>query len=245
MILTELEKPTFEGEVLLCEDNSMNQKVICEHLKKVGLKTVVAENGKVGVDMVQSRMQKGEKQFDLIFMDMHMPVMDGLEATEKILELKTGVPIVAMTANIMSHDRELYKESGMDGYVGKPFTSQELWRCLMKYFTPINGQEEDKTKSEQADEKLQQDLINVFVNSNRDKHKEIVNAIITGDIKLAHRLAHTIKSNAAQLGKTALQKAADDIENALVDEINNVTRQELDIFGKELAAVIAELESLI
>jgi len=138
IMFCELNKPAFRGEVLLCEDNTINQEVICEHLDRVGLKTVVAENGKIGVELVRSRMQKGEKLFDLIFMDMHMPVMDGLSATEKILELNTGVPIVAMTANVMPHDRELYKARGMNDCVGKPFTSQELWRCLMKFFTPIN-----------------------------------------------------------------------------------------------------------
>ncbi|MCL2270899.1 MAG: ATP-binding protein, partial [Treponema sp.] len=126
----EIEKPVFEGEVLLCEDNIMNQQVICEHLAKVGLTAVVADNGKRGVEMVQSRKENGGKQFDLIFMDMHMPVMDGLEAAEKILELNTGIPIIAMTANIMSNDREIYRMSGMNDCVGKPFSSQELWRCL-------------------------------------------------------------------------------------------------------------------
>jgi signal transduction histidine kinase len=135
----EIDKPTFEGEVLLCEDNAMNQHVIREHLSRVGLKTVVAEDGKIGVDMVHSRVLSGEKQFDLIFMDMHMPVMDGLEATAKIMELNTGIPIVAMTANIMSDDVELYKESGMSDCVGKPFTSQELWHCLLKYLKPLSG----------------------------------------------------------------------------------------------------------
>jgi PAS domain S-box-containing protein len=131
-VLNEMAKPFFDGEILLCEDNVMNQQVICEHLARVGLKTVVAENGKIGVEMVQSRKEKGKKQFDLIFMDMHMPVMDGLEAAAKIIELDTGVPMVAMTANIMSDDRELYKASGMTDCVGKPFSSQELWHCLVK-----------------------------------------------------------------------------------------------------------------
>jgi CheY-like chemotaxis protein len=131
--LNELEKPLFEGEVLLCEDNVMNQQVICEHLARVGFKTVVAENGKIGVEMVKDRREKGEKQFDLIFMDIHMPVMDGIEASTKIIELDAGIPIVAMTANIMSGDLEKYKQSGMSDFIGKPFTSQELWRCLLKY----------------------------------------------------------------------------------------------------------------
>jgi CheY-like chemotaxis protein len=88
--------------------------------------------------MVKARMDEGVKQFDLIFMDMHMPVMDGLEASEAIMKLNTGIPIVAMTANIMSNETEIYKSKGMIDCVGKPFTSQELWHCLMKYFKPLS-----------------------------------------------------------------------------------------------------------
>jgi len=134
----EIDKPSFEGEILVCEDNQMNQRVIIEHLGKLGLKVEIAENGQEGIDRVRSRINKGMKPFNLIFMDIHMPVMDGVEATAKILELGTGTPIVAMTANIMMSDREHYKAAGMVDYLGKPFTSQELWRCLLKHLKPVS-----------------------------------------------------------------------------------------------------------
>jgi len=133
----EFEMPVFEGEILLCEDNFINQQIICEQLTRVGLKTVIAGNGKIGVEMVQRRLHTGEKLFDMIFMDIHMPVMDGLEAASRILALNTGIPIAAITANIMPNDLEVYKMNGMHDCVGKPFSSQELWRCLGKYFKPI------------------------------------------------------------------------------------------------------------
>jgi CheY-like chemotaxis protein len=135
----EIDKPEFEGEILLCEDNEMNQEVICEQLTRVGIKTVVAENGQIGVDLVKSRIQKKEKMFNLIFMDMHMPVMDGLDASTEIQKLNLGIPIVAMTANIMPNDMEIYKMSGIIDCVSKPFTSQELWHCLLKYFIPLDN----------------------------------------------------------------------------------------------------------
>ena len=138
IVINELEAPSFEGEILLCEDNGMNQEIVCENLEKIGFKTVVASNGKIGVDIINRRRENGEKQVDLVFMDIHMPVMDGLEASAKILELDANIPVVAMTANIMTEDMEIYKRSGMNDCVGKPFTSQELWHCLMKYFTPLD-----------------------------------------------------------------------------------------------------------
>ena len=251
IVLSDIEKPTFEGEVLLCEDNVMNQHVICEHLERIGLKAVVAENGKIGLDMVKSRFERGEKQFDLIFMDMHMPVMDGLEASSKIFELNTGVPIIALTANVMANDREIYRMSGMYDCVGKPFTSQELWHCLMKYLTPVSFQSGNAKKTPnnaeyqiETDVKFQRELQSLFVRTNRTKYEEIVNARKTGDIKLAHRLAHTLKSNAGQLGKTLLQQAAAALEHQLAGIEDLATEEQMSLLKTELDAVLFSLANV-
>jgi PAS domain S-box-containing protein len=243
IVLNKIDKPSFEGEVLLCEDNVMNQQVICEHLARVGLKTVVADNGKIGVDMVRSRMEKGEKQFDLIFMDMHMPVMDGLEAAAKIMELTTEIPIVAMTANVMSNDLEVYKTSGINDCVGKPFTSQELWRCLMKYFRPVSWQTVNDVQQTNDEDKLQQKMIASFLRDSRNRYSEITGAMNAGDIKLAHRLAHSLKGNAGQLGKKQLQKAAADIEEQLKGGQNLATEDQMAALERELNAALVELEA--
>ncbi|MCL2440401.1 MAG: ATP-binding protein [Treponema sp.] len=243
--LNRLEKPAFKGEVLLCEDNVMNQQVINEHLTRVGLDTVIAENGRIGVDMVYERKIKGIKQFDLIFMDIHMPVMDGLEASEKIISFNTGIPIVAITANIMNSDKELYQKSGMSDYIGKPFTSQELWHCLMKYFKPEKWQKEDKNKQKQSDNEMRRKLIENFVINNKNKIDEIINALNTEDIKLAYRLAHNLKSNAGQLDKNKLSKAAEEVEYNLKNEENHVTSAQIETLKIELSAVIAEFTPMI
>jgi len=241
----EIEKPTFKEEILLCEDNLMNQEVISEHLARVGIKTVIAENGKIGLDMVQSRMEKGEKQFGLIFMDVHMPVMDGLEASSKILKLNTGVPIIAMTANIMSTDMETYLQSGMKDCIGKPFTSQELWHLLLKYFTPIDTGNAQKSAQVEASKDFNKKILLLFLNDNINKYEEIIKALNAGNFKDAHRLAHTLKSNAAQIGKTLLQQAAANIENRLRDGINQVSEEQLKILEAELNAVLNELQPML
>jgi len=247
--LKEIEKPSFEGEILVCEDNVMNQQVIKEHLARVGIATVVAENGKVGVDAVSERIKNNHKLFDLVFMDMHMPVMDGLEASAKIRELDSTIPIVAMTANIMADDMDVYKASGMKDCVCKPFTSQELWRCLLKYFTPVKKEE---TASDintmidslpESDAEFQKTLRKVFYNSSINKYTEINDAISKKDIKLAHRLAHTLKGNAGQVGKTDLQKAAAQVEHHLRDGINLVTEELFAVLKKELDQVLSEFSA--
>jgi signal transduction histidine kinase/CheY-like chemotaxis protein len=240
-----IEKPAFNGDILVCEDNAMNQRVICEYLTRVGLKPFVAENGKEGVDMVRSRMENGEKPFNLIFMDMHMPVMDGLEAASTINSLQTGTPIVAMTANVMSTDRELYKMNGMSDYVGKPFTSQILWQCLMKDFTPVkkNGRQENIWIEE--DMALQKEAKIIFAKNKQNKFDEIADAIKTNDIKLAHRLTHTLKGNAGLIGRPGLQAAADEVEQALKRGNNLVTGEQLKILETELNMALNELAPLL
>jgi len=241
IVFSDIKKPKFKGEVLLCEDNIMNQQVICEHLSRVGLEAVIADNGKIGVEMVEGRIAENKKQFDLVFMDIHMPIMDGLEASEMIHNLAPDIPIIALTANIMAHDRELYKQSKMVGYVGKPFTSQELWRCLMKYFTPIEWSVENSVKQIQEDDELMVKLVASFVSRNKDKYAEIEKALEENDIKLAHRLVHTLKSNAGQLKKKLLQQASQVVEDALSGGKNLASPKEWSVLKHELEDVLNDL----
>jgi len=168
--------------------------------------------------------------------------MDGLEASEKIKNLHTGVPIVAMTANVMFNDREIYKKSGMIECVGKPFTTQELWRCLIKYFTPISSGVDKNAKLE-ANLEFQRKFQALFVKNNRDKYQEIVAALDSGDIVLAHRQAHSLKGDAGQIGKIILQKAAADVEQNLKDGKKLVTAEQLNILKLELDLVVSEFVS--
>ena len=251
VVLNEIERPEFRGDVLLCEDNVMNQQVICEHLVRVGLKPTVAENGKVGVEKVMNRINNGQKQFDLIFMDMHMPVMDGLEASTEIIKFNLNIPMVAMTANIMADDMDVYKLSGMVDCLGKPFTSQELWRCLLKYLTPIreieNKKDQNLTNKDamlEYDLEFQKSLEKYFVKSNQMKYEEIIKALKDDDIKLAHRMVHSLKSNAGQIGKIRLQSAALAVERQLKDGVNNTKEEQLVMLEKELNTALVDLEVL-
>ena len=241
IVLDESGKPNFEGEILICEDNEMNQQVISEHLERVGLRSIVANNGKEGVDIVKNRMLNGEKPFDLIFMDIHMPVMDGLEAASKITALKTETPIVAMTANIMTNDINLYKKSGIPDCVNKPFTSHELWECLSKYFQPVGTSPIDKRNQIEKDKTLQKKISISFAKNNQTTYAMIKKAIEAGELKLAHRLAHTLKANAGQIGKEQLRKAAEAIETALEGGKNTLTEAQMELLETELKTVLEEL----
>jgi signal transduction histidine kinase/CheY-like chemotaxis protein len=245
LLLNEINKPEFSGEVLICEDNYLNQQVICDHLEKVGLKAVLANNGRDGLDIITSRINSGETLFDLIFMDIHMPVMDGLEAASKIAGLGVKTPIVALTANILADDIELYKKSGMSDYLGKPFTSQELWRCLMNHLTVTNFTVIDKKRQSADDEALHKLLTLNFVKSNQNKFEEIQEALGAGDITLAYRLVHTLKGNAGQIGEKKLQQAAAAAESMLAEGKNLLTKTQSEILKAELNLVLEKLAPVL
>jgi signal transduction histidine kinase/CheY-like chemotaxis protein len=237
----ELKTPSFDGDVLLCEDNLMNQEVICEHLSRVGLKTVVADNGRIGLEIFKKQIENKDKQFDLIFTDIHMPVMDGLEFSSEIRKLDSVTPIVAITANIMPTDMEIYKQNGMNDCISKPFTTQELWRCLMKYFISSNYESEQKKEMSEREQHKKNKLL--FYKTNRKIKEEITDALNNNDITLAHRLVHSLKSNSEQIGKTILRKAAYDMEQNLKDGKNLVTPQQIDTLKMELDAVLLQLQT--
>jgi signal transduction histidine kinase/CheY-like chemotaxis protein len=119
-------------KVLVVEDNIINQKLIIKILNNIGLQVTVANNGEEAV-----RLRK-EKDYDIIFMDIQMPVMDGVEATQKILEYErqkglSHIPIIAVTANALVGDREKYMSHGMDGYITKPVDIPKIEEFIIKF----------------------------------------------------------------------------------------------------------------
>jgi CheY-like chemotaxis protein len=110
--------------ILLAEDNKVNQKLASRMLEKLGHEVVIAENGEEAIE----KMKQGD--FDLILMDVQMPIMDGFQATKKIRESEQKgnkhIPIIALTAYAMKGDREKCLKAGMDGYLSKPINLKEI-----------------------------------------------------------------------------------------------------------------------
>ncbi len=123
----------FDAKILLVEDNPINQMVAQKMLEKVGVKPILANNG------VEALKLLNEQSFDLVLMDCQMPEMDGFDATREIRRLdimalnQQPLPVVAMTANVMSGDRERCLDVGMDDYIGKPVQRDQLASVLNKW----------------------------------------------------------------------------------------------------------------
>lgn len=119
--------PALQGEVLLVEDSEMNQQLIAAYLQNMGTSVTFADNGEEAVSIVR------QKDFDLIYMDMLMPVMSGEDAVRSLREAGCKTPIVMLTANDKQEDRESCQRAGSDDYLTKPVTKSALYRMTARY----------------------------------------------------------------------------------------------------------------
>jgi signal transduction histidine kinase/CheY-like chemotaxis protein len=133
---------TIKGaSILVAEDNEFNQQIATELLTDAGFKVEIAENGRESIEMLDKRL------YDIVLMDMQMPVMDGVTATKEIRkdERFKDLPILAMTANVMEADIEKCREAGMWDHIGKPIDPDELFAKLLKWVKPRKIEEIQET----------------------------------------------------------------------------------------------------
>ena len=133
----------------------------------------------------------------------------------------------------------------MPEHLGKPFTSQELWRILLKFLKPVSTSVIDEDEHEQSKNEMQQTLRINFVMKNQTKYAEITEAIASGNRELAHRIAHTLKSNAGFIGKIGLQNAAAEVEALILGELPTIPEEKMALLEIELASVLEELKPLM
>jgi CheY-like chemotaxis protein len=224
--------------VLLVEDNELNQEVAMGLLEPAHMSIDLAENGEVAVRMV------GEHDYDLVLMDMQMPVMDGIAATKAIRSNPRfrELPIIAMTANAMDADREICRQAGMNDHVSKPIDPDAMFMTVMKWIKPrrarpseppaqrveaassqnlsdlpeIDGVDtKDGLKRVGGNRRLYRDLLMKFAAKHSDASLQISDALHIGDRNTAERIAHTVKGVAGNIGIKPVQFAAEKLEKAI------------------------------
>jgi CheY-like chemotaxis protein len=236
------------------EDNDINQMVAREFLAKAGLVVTVATNGLAAVELVQ------EQDFDLVLMDLQMPVMDGLTAAKRIRALaKPGVdllPIVAMTANAMEDDIQQCHRAGMNGHVSKPFSPQRLYASLAQWLggaaaaDPAGSGHLPGLDPDQAirqlggNEPLYRELLRRFVREYHDGGPRMRASLAHGERNAAMNLAHAIKGVAGVLAAEALRRSAQELEAALKNEAADVEPLAAR-FAAELETVLASIDGVV
>jgi two-component system sensor histidine kinase/response regulator len=227
------------AHVLVVEDNDLNQVVATEMLHEAGLVVDLAPDGAVALDKVQ------QHPYDLVLMDMQMPVMDGVTATREIRRLpdRQDLPIIAMTANAMAADRERCLAAGMNDHLAKPIDPEALWITLLRWVKPRDvGVPAEAIEASPASlptvdaqslagiagldvaagvrqamgrEALYRDLLARFVAGQADAPDRLARARAAADWGEAERVAHTLKGVTAQIGAEELRARAERLELAL------------------------------
>jgi two-component system sensor histidine kinase/response regulator len=211
--------PTFRGHrILLVEDNPVNQRVAQRLLLKLAAEVTIANNGAEALERL------AESTYDAVLMDCQMPVMDGFTAARRIRELERQngrgrrLPIIALTANVMSEDRENCIAAGMDAHVGKPIEPAQLIDCLGRYLKPdVARPEVDMNALREltgGDAEFERELVETFVSSGDQCLTEILSALRVTDLATIGTRAHALKGASANIHALGLAAAASSLESA-------------------------------
>jgi CheY-like chemotaxis protein/HPt (histidine-containing phosphotransfer) domain-containing protein len=224
------------ARILLVEDNATNQLVALALLKKFGLKTDAVADGAEAVKALET------VPYNLVLMDVQMPIMDGYEATRQIRDIHSkvidhNIPVIAMTANALQGDRERCLEAGMNDYISKPIVFKELSEVLERWLTGVPGapkltpkpkpvlavETHDSTQNlvfdkaaflarVMGDAELAQSIIKIFLKDIPIQIQILEDYLRDDNLAGAERQAHSIKGAAANIGGDMLKTAASEIE---------------------------------
>ena len=233
--LKPFELPSFDTRILLVEDNPANQRVIRATLRKVGLQVDLASNGQEAVKAVNTL------PYDIVLMDISMPMMDGMEATRTIRKMggiNSQIPIVALTAHALKGDRERFIAIGMDDYLTKPLDKNAALRCIHRWTSdkshqeaPIENQQTEQTSQQPGyapviyvDEMVLQQLVRDtsadivpklllgYIEDTQKRLQQIKGAVSHSDSEKLELEVHTLGSSAGAHGNTALLELARHLE---------------------------------
>ncbi|MBF0397769.1 MAG: response regulator, partial [Desulfobacterales bacterium] len=248
------------ANVLLVEDNHINQELVKEMLSSTGAIITTADDGKQAVAILK------DAEFDIVFMDIQMPQMDGYEATKAIREMGKKLPIIAMTANAMDEDRQRCLEAGMDDYVSKPISIDNLVAIFNKWSNIKNFNNTNKYKLEEADNEFPNEIEGIDINSaikraagNKkllkklliDFRRDYTNAIDEikeaweqGEMETVSRIVHTLKGVSGNISANKIHLACIDIENTIKQKDLNNFKPMLSICNEALITVLESIKNI-
>jgi CheY-like chemotaxis protein len=239
--------------ILVAEDNPVNQMVIMRMLQKMEHTPVLAPNGKKALELASA------ERFDLAFMDVQMPEMDGLAATRAIRRSErngaTHLPIFAMTAHAMKGDRERCLESGMDGYITKPLSFSDIEQTLaglaLAPATPFKPVAEAASWNRAealnrigGDEKLLEEVCHIFLEESPKLMRKLQQAVAEGDCEGVARAAHSLKGESGCLGAGRTCQAAQQLEDMGRNKDLSRAGSRLESLEREVASLHLELQDL-
>lgn len=255
--------PIHGARILLVEDNELNREVALGLLEDTGLTVDYAENGAVAIQMIT------KQPYDIVLMDVQMPIMDGITATKTIRSdpQYAALPIVAMTANAMESERDACLAAGMNDHVSKPIDPDRLFKALLLWIPPrttvsklvaatssavcdtetppvIPGIDTATAlKRTGGNSKRYESLLRRFAGSESDAISQTRAALVANDSATARRLVHSLKGASANLGANGLADAAEKVEAAITS--NEPLDPALDALSDSLNAVMAAIRAAL
>jgi two-component system sensor histidine kinase/response regulator len=240
--------PTFRGnKILLVEDNPVNQRVAQRTLQNLAAEVTIANNGAEALERI------AESNFDAVLMDCQMPVMDGFTATRRIREMESSrggkrLPIIALTANVMSEDREKCLAAGMDAHLGKPIEPAQVIEALSRFLkAAASAPAIDRGALKEltgGDAEFERELAETFVSSGDQCLAEIIAALKASDFDTVRKRAHSLKGASANIHARELSRAASSLENAVRENALPALGGLVTELSEKLAAVNAELRQV-
>ena len=254
--------------VLVAEDNVVNQLVVKSLLESLGHQCEIVNNGQEAI------ARASEKKFDLIFMDYHMPVVDGIVATQAITDLGQScinyeTPIIALTADIQPNVKRLFRNAGAKDTLLKPFTRQNLSECMNRWVfeseSPVAVVEEVQSEESLVFvdgplddiQQISPDDSSDLVKSIADLYLEnapvlisnVIKGLIDNDADQVFKSAHSLKSSSANVGAIKIQTLASQIElfarSGKLSDANHLSDTLLPVFEQTKEAILLKLERLV
>ncbi|HIJ24013.1 MAG: response regulator [Gammaproteobacteria bacterium] len=233
-----------QGEVLVAEDTPELQFLIRKMIEVLGITVHIAENGRLALEMAM------QHNYDLILMDMQMPEMDGVEATQQLRAKLNSTPVIALTANVMQHQRDAFQQAGCDGFLPKPIQKTALQGVLRKYLNAVEVIEKIENEHELELEnmipvssmmdglELDDELMLLFTDRITTLRDELEAARAAGEWEQVQKLVHTIKGSVGSYGYLQVSDVAAEAEGLLENQDQEGYEKKLDVLNQQLLSIL-------
>lgn len=249
--------------VLLVEDNSTNQLIAKSVLKQAGIEAITAADGRIGVEL----FEENQGDLDLVLMDLHMPIMNGYEAAQRIRQINNSIPIVAMTADVIMDVKEKCEQSGMNDYISKPFDPEKMIDKVkliirsskhsqenLPLDPPPDHENEVNESSVPAvldqnvglkilggNQELYLHVLQEYYKENLTILEDLSSAIQDQDYDKAAKIVHKVKGSSGSIGATSLHETASKLQKAL----QNRNEQEIKPLAQTFSTLMSQLKKEI
>jgi CheY-like chemotaxis protein len=224
------------GQVLIVEDNLTNQLIASELLKSTGLVIHKASNGQEAIELVKKNV------YQLILMDLHMPVMDGFEATRQIRE-QSSTPIIAITADALEGIQERCLEVGMNDFISKPFIPNEFTTKVSMYIESTKQINHDEALMRVSNNKdLLRRIQSAFIEENESIIDQIDALLIERNYSELIEVFHKLKNDAGNIGASLIRQHIVEIEKHLKSHDYQIISNHYKIFKSQFETLLSELK---